>query len=194
MSQWRDACTLDLGMGFWWHVLFRLTRSISSKVLFNSELPEELLSLLVLSVWKLSSSDEQVSFVYVSCSLWTVLLTVSSFTSVSSGRSSSCGKLSVPTSAFGQDSSTYWDWMLAEDCLFLESQVLTNSFIAGNSLSPNIGNPFHWTVIVPVLRCALITKSFCFLCLVVCVVISNAIWISEKVDKAHAYMFLSSWS
>jgi hypothetical protein len=69
--------------------------------------------------------------------------------------------------------------MLAEDCLFLETQVLTNSFIAGNSLSPNIGNPFHWTVIVPVLRCALITKSFCFLCLVVCVVVSNVILISS---------------
>jgi hypothetical protein len=38
--------------------------------------------------------------------------------------------------------------MLAEDCLSLETQVLTNSFIAGNSLSPNIGNPFPWTVIV----------------------------------------------
>jgi hypothetical protein len=50
MSQWRDACTLDLDMGFGWHILFRLTRSISSKVLFNSDLPEELLLLFVLSV------------------------------------------------------------------------------------------------------------------------------------------------
>jgi hypothetical protein len=50
--------------------------------------------------------------------------------------------------------------MLAEDCLFLETQVLTNSFIAGNSFSPNIGNPFPSTVIVPILRCILITKSF----------------------------------
>jgi hypothetical protein len=52
--------------------------------------------------------------------------------------------------------------MLAEYCLSLETQVLTNSCIAGNSLSPNIGNPFPWTVIAPVLRCTLITKSFCF--------------------------------
>ena len=76
-------------------------------------------------------------------------------------------------------SSTDWDWMLAEDCLSLETQVLTTSFIAGNSLSPNIGNPFPWTVIVPVLRCTLITNSFCFLCLVVCVVVSNVICISS---------------
>jgi hypothetical protein len=38
-----------------------------------------------------------------------------------------------------------------------------------------VSKTVHNTVIVPVLRCALITKSFCFLCLVVCVVISNAI-------------------
>jgi hypothetical protein len=69
--------------------------------------------------------------------------------------------------------------MLAEDCLSLETQVLTNSFIAGNSLSPNIGNPLPWTVIAPVLRCTLITKSFCFRCLVVCVVVSNVILISS---------------